>query len=611
MANCRVPGDGAIVADEIPDISVIVSTRDRPALLGRALASVTRALALAPEMTSEIVVVDDGEEPLARLASHDERIRVVPGPRRGVGAARNAGLRAVRGALVAYCDDDDEWSPHHLRVLLDELETRPDVALVYGNAAWRNAEVSPHGLEFASGPPVRVPQIGTANRIHASDVLQRASAARDVGGFDPSLRAYEDLDLWLRMDEAHVLHHVPVTVTTHDRRPDGVTAVDQVNDRERLLRFHRLSRPCRDDAPGRRDVSPFDSDTWRPPRRELHWQSPLNPFQSFGLVGRQLLLAVERAGIDITLAALPPRDEPAWRRFTVSQDGQGRVGFSYDYWHRRDPLPAELLVVATMREGTLVPKARVNAINQTASLLYVPCQQNLDSFRACGVRVPINVLPYGVDPTRFPCLERARHGTEPFTFGTFGALSRRKGTDVLLRAFQAEFAPIEPVRLLLKSIDALPCALPNDPRVHVVTGFAPHEDLLAWLRTLDAFVLPSRAEGFGLCALEAMATGLPTIATAWSGPADYLDPADSLPMQFRLVDAAATEANGVRYFGEWAEPDVDHLRSLLRWLYEHRNEAAGMGQMAAARVHRDWTWDRVAAQLRDDLDLLASGVSPA
>jgi glycosyltransferase involved in cell wall biosynthesis len=358
-------------------------------------------------------------------------------------------------------------------------------------------------------------------------------------------------------------------------------------------------------------VPPFDPATWRPPRRELHWQSPLNPFQSFGLVGRQFLLAVERAGIDVTLATPPPRDEPVWRRFAVRAEGRGRIGFSYDYWHRPDPLPAELLVVATMREGTLVPKARVNAINQTASLLYVPCRQNLESFRACGVRVPIEVLPYGVDPARFRYLDRVRRGDEPFTFGTFGALSLRKGTDILLRAFQEELAPSEPVRLLLKSVDEPSCAPGNDARIRVVTRFAPQRELLAWLRDLDVFVLPSRAEGFGLCGLEAMATGLPTIATAWSGPADYLDPADSLPLQFRLVDAAATEANGVRHFGEWAEPDVDHLRALLRWLYEHRDEAAKMGRKAAARVHRDWTWQRAAAQLRDDLDLLASGVSPA
>jgi hypothetical protein len=104
---------------------------------------------------------------------------------------------------------------------------------------------------------------------------------------------------------------------------------------------------------------------------------------------------------------------------------------------------------------------------------------------------------------------------------------------------------------------------------------------------------------------------LPTVATNWSGPADYLDPADSLPLAYRLVDAAGTEANGVRYFGQWAEPDEGHLRSLLRWLYEHQDDAAHMGKLAAARVHRHWTWDHAATQLRDDLDLLASGLSPA
>jgi hypothetical protein len=67
----------------------------------------------------------------------------------------------------------------------------------------------------------------------------------------------------------------------------------------------------------------------------------------------------------------------------------------------------------------------------------------------------------------------------------------------------------------------------------------------------------------------------------------------------------------VRYFGQWAEPDVEHLRSLLRWLYEHRDDAARMGMLASARVHCAWTWDRAAEQLRNDLDTLANGLSPA
>jgi glycosyltransferase involved in cell wall biosynthesis len=603
-------GGRLIASAGSPDVSVVVCARDRPATLGRAVASVLQAASLTSEAAVEIVLVDDGDRPLAPGLAEDERIRVVAGPRAGVGAARAAGLAAARGKFVAWCDDDDEWMPLHLLTLLDAVRKQPDVALVYGDPLWRDAGSTPDGDATTSEPPVRLPEFAAASRIHASDALLRAEAARDVGGFDPSLRAYEDIDLWLRMDEAHLLRHVAVATAIHDRHPGRIAARDHPGDQERVRRFHHQARPCREGAAQRRVVAPFDPATWSPPRRELHWRSPLNAYQSFGLVGRQLLLAAARAGIDVTLAEPPPRDDPALRRFPVETRGRGRIGFEYDYWHRPDPLPAELLVTMTMREGTFVPKARVNAINQTAALLYVPCRQNVDSFRACGVRIPTKVLPYGVDPARFLYLERPRDDSRPFTFGAFGALSARKGIDALVRAFRSEFAPAEPVRLVLKSVEPLPFALAADPRISVATGFWPHAQLLELLRSFDAFVLPSRAEGFGLCGLEAMATGLPTIATAWSGPADYLDPADGLALDYRLVDAGATEANGVRYFGEWAEPDVDHLRTLLRWLSEHRTEAARMGRLASARAHHDWTWDHAAARLRADLDLLARGVSP-
>jgi glycosyltransferase involved in cell wall biosynthesis len=355
---------------------------------------------------------------------------------------------------------------------------------------------------------------------------------------------------------------------------------------------------------------PFDPDTWTPPRRELLWRSPLNAYRGFGLVGRQLLLAAARAGIDVTLAVPPPRGDPLPSAFPVDGRAAACLGFSFEYHPRPDPLPVERLAVASAWEGTRVPRERVAAINARAVLLAVPCAQNRDCFRESGVRAPILVLPHGVDPARFPLLDRVRAGDEPYTFGTVGALSARKGIDVLVRAFLEEFAPREPARLILKSVDEVTVETRGDPRIHVLTGFATHDALLGLLRALDAFVLPSRAEGFGLCGLEAMATGLPTIATAWSGPADYLDPADGLPLRFRLVDAAGTKSNGVRYFGEWAEPDREHLRQLLRWLYEHREEGKRMGLLAAARVRRDWTWHRAAVKLRDALDLLARGVSP-
>ena len=586
-----------------PRLSVVVCTRDRPEQLRRALASVHRAAAALPDLSLELIVVDDGDRPLAPIAAETGTIRLLRAAGRGVGAARAAGLDAVRGALVAYCDDDDEWTSDHLVVLVAALGTDPDLALVHGDGEWGTSERE-------ATPTPRPPALGWAEAVHASDVRHRARAARDVGGFDPTLPAYEDIDRWLRLDEAYRRLHLSRVVARHGRGADAITASDHPAARERLHRWHERPRPCRASDPGPRPGRRFDPTTWQAGLRQLRWRSPLNPYQGFGAAARELLLATERAGIEVGLLDPPGPAAPELERFRRGWDERGRITLSHEYWHPSAPIPAEPLVVATMHEGTLVPPAQINAVNRDAALVYVPCRQNQESFIAAGLRVPIKTLPFGVDPVRFPLLARPRPAGAPVVFGTFGVLSARKGIDVLVRAFLAEFAADEPVRLRLKSLGDPAFPLPVDPRLEVVTGFHSQVDLLSFLAGLDVFVLPSRAEGFGLGGLEAMATGLPLIATAWSGPADYLDPADGFPLRSDLVPAAGTEANGVRYFGEWAEPDEAHLRALMRWVCDHQADAAAMGPRAAARVHRDWTWDRPARQLRADLDLLAAGVSP-
>jgi glycosyltransferase involved in cell wall biosynthesis len=114
-----------------------------------------------------------------------------------------------------------------------------------------------------------------------------------------------------------------------------------------------------------------------------------------------------------------------------------------------------------------------------------------------------------------------------------------------------------------------------------------------------------------LPALEAMATGLPVIATNWSGMADFLDPDDSLPLEYTLENPGGYGVYTARFWGQWAEPSYEHLRALLRWLYEHPDDGAALGRRAAARVRRDWTWAGPARQLYDDLDALAHGITPA
>jgi glycosyltransferase involved in cell wall biosynthesis len=320
-------------------------------------------------------------------------------------------------------------------------------------------------------------------------------------------------------------------------------------------------------------------------------------------VARHLLLAVERCGVTITTAPFGNQPPPGFDRFFEPPTHTGRLAFHYHYSYRPSEIKAPRVVTYTMWESTAVPAEHVREINRAAKLLCVPCRQNAESYRDAGVTVPIKVLHHGVDHRLFPYLERPLR--EIFTFGSFGDFSPRKGIDILIRAFQDEFRPGEEARLVLKSAGPAPAYTVRDPRVTVFSAFLDQAGLMKFLQGLDAFVLPSRGEGFGLCALEAMSTGLPVIATNWSGPVEYMNPDYSFPLNFRLVEAGGTESKSARHFGQWAEPDYEHLRSLLRWLFDHRSEASGKGRMAAQRVCESWTWDRVAAQLVEYLDELA------
>ncbi len=586
-----------------PTISVIICTHNRRATLPRAIDSVLAQ----DDRDFELIVVDDGSEPPAECLPHQRpAVRLIRTEHRGVGAARAAGLNAARGAFTAYCDDDDAWWPNHLSTLVPYLRDHPHVDLVYGDSESVQDGTPP---AVASSIPYDGPLLAECNYIFATDVVHRTQSARDAGGFDPSLGAFEDWDLWLRMSRAHCLRHLPVVVGSRHWHEGCLSAAEHWPDWEKVYRAHQ-ERLRVAGAIARHGLIPnpagparFDRRTWATGSRKLCWHSLLRPNEGYGSVGRQLLLALDRQGVEITMVPTKDQPPPGLERFYGPLDRRDRLGFYYHYWVRPSVLGCERIINYSMWESTRIPEDQVEEINRSVALQYVPCRQNLESFRESGVRIPMKILHHGVDASRFPYLTRGR--TETFTFGTFGDLSPRKGIDVLLRAFRDEFAPGEPARLLLKSSSPAPEYAASDPRIVLTSGFLEPELLLELLRRMDVFVLPSRGEGFGLCGLEAMATGLPLIATAWGGPAEYLDPADSFPLAYRLVDAAGVESNHVRYHGLWAEPDYEHLRHLLRWLFEHPEEAVEKGRLAAERVHARWDWDRLARQMCRDFDDIA------
>jgi peptidoglycan/xylan/chitin deacetylase (PgdA/CDA1 family) len=152
----------------------------------------------------EAIVIDDGStdstaEVVEGYASRDQRIRLLKQANAGVSAARNAGLESSRGQWVFFLDADDWVTPDALALLVSAVEGDPDRAVAIG----RSVLVLPNGAEVVEPEPPSGEEmfVEMARRcvysIHTT--IQPTELVRAVGGFDTSLVAGEDWDLWQRI----------------------------------------------------------------------------------------------------------------------------------------------------------------------------------------------------------------------------------------------------------------------------------------------------------------------------------------------------------------------------------------------------------------------------
>lgn len=261
-----------------------------------------------------------------------------------------------------------------------------------------------------------------------------------------------------------------------------------------------------------------------------------------------------------------------------------------DSW-LQSPFERNLCIVPF--ETTIIPKSWIHKINNFDALM-VPCEQNIEAFRSSGVTIPIERISWGVDTSKWTPIDRPERST--FTFGTMGALSIRKGTDVLVEAFTEAFPTEQDVRLVCKTSYMQYPFMTADKRIKIQMSPVSHEDLMNdFCREIDCFVFPTRGEGVGLPPLEMAATGVPVIVTNWSGPADYMHEDIGWKLDYSMTPAKNfTEEVYKEECGDWAEPNKAHLIGLMRYCYEHRKEVREKGKTAAEYIQREWQWkDRI------------------
>jgi glycosyltransferase involved in cell wall biosynthesis len=196
-----------------PRVSVVVPFLNETDFLAEAIESV-RAQTFREW---ELVLVDDGAPDGSRAvadrfaAAEPDRIRVLaPDPATtGAAAARNRGVRAARGALVAFLDADDVFLPAKLADGVAALDAHPEAGMLYAPTRWWHASrwrdwTERLGVEAerVHAPPtllVRVLLRQYGDIPCTCGVLIRRTAIEDVGGFEERFALYEDQTLWAKL----------------------------------------------------------------------------------------------------------------------------------------------------------------------------------------------------------------------------------------------------------------------------------------------------------------------------------------------------------------------------------------------------------------------------
>ena len=560
-------------------MSCVLLTRDRRSLAKQAI----RFFLGQDYDRRELLVVDDGDEPVADLVPTDSRIRYVRLPERTPhGRARNRANELSSGDLIAHWDESDWMAPNRLSSQVAALRDADADADAVGVASDRLLYFR---LEAGEAWCCRAPANGP---IAGKTLLYRRSAW--------SARPYADVEFGeergflgaLPPDRVRGLSSSALYVALVHRWNGGAFFAPSAPAWEPrpLEEVSRLLAPYRSFYVALRSGHPADaaplvaSDAGA----SITLCAPIGVVGGYDSLAEYLALGLVRAGARINLAPVAFRPEGLTTEMLALERGPGPepdAPVLYFCWPRgelekyRD---AGDLYVNTMWESSRLPPAWVEPLNRARALI-VPTRFVAGVCRESGVRVPIEVVPEGLDPDTYQYIDRPER--EGVTALVVGPVARRKHVEEAVAGWKRAFDGDATARLILKAHYGYHNYRPDDPRISYVDSQETTRGIARWYGQADV-LLALGSEGYGLPLVEGMATGLPVIALDAEGQADVCDRARDLllPVKPARWEAAAHGPYGGT--GLQAVPGVEDVADRLRWVAAHRAEARELGRAASA-----------------------------
>ncbi|MBI4783378.1 MAG: glycosyltransferase family 2 protein [Oscillatoriophycideae cyanobacterium NC_groundwater_1537_Pr4_S-0.65um_50_18] len=186
----------------LPLVSVLITVRNAEAYISETLASILQERTIP----LEIVLVDNGctDKTVEKaLAFQDERIRIIPGPKKGISHALNVAYAAAQGEIIMRCDGDDLFPPERITRQVGWLKANPDFGAVCGGFSTidvKSALLANLGLD-ADVQEITEELRSGETRTHIGTFAMRAEAVKASGYSREYFDCFEDIDFQLRLGE--------------------------------------------------------------------------------------------------------------------------------------------------------------------------------------------------------------------------------------------------------------------------------------------------------------------------------------------------------------------------------------------------------------------------
>lgn len=498
-----------------------------------------------------IIIYDgvDGEEFL------DERIKTIKIEKKGEsvkhsgrsGLVRNVGLKICKTEWIGFLDDDDTIHPDYVKTLFEKYSS-------YDIVLWRmifdnNQIVPAEGCDEIKKDNVG---ISFCYKNKFKNVFFKENSSVEDYNFLCDL--YEKSKNLIITPE--VFYYVGIVINNEENRPN------------------------------------------------LTWLAKFDDYTSMGILSQRIVENIKHHNIHCQfILGQTNTDNPLLHKLSKKNVNYDLgIMFSYpDQFVYLNKFKTKVIYTGADTTGG-IPNFAFNC-NQVDFLL-TPSNRSKQYMQNLGVTKPIFVFPHGIDPEIFYFIPKTKPNI--FKFLYVGECSDRKGIFQLLESFITEFNENENVELHIKSnndmlfygkekVDQI---INKHKNIFWHTGNEGHDKLIDLYRTCHAYVYPSRADTFGMTVLEAMSCGLPVISTKEPGVVELIE------NRFYCIESKMVKVDNHPWMlGEWGEPSIESLKSLMRKVYYEYEEIISSNKLKENSdfVTKNYNWSVLTKKLEEEI----------